>query len=138
MWNDKSGIIDNPRARDKNNPKCYSVSKNGKPSTTYFSLQKNFRHCSSVLFYPKTGRTHQIRVHCAHIGHPIVGDPIYSRCRKLPLDLPGQTLHAVQLGLDHPLTGERMVFDAPLPDLFEKLLAVLRRRTGTASVRRNM
>ena len=63
----------------------------------------------------------------------MVGDPTYSRCRKLPVDLPGQALHAVQLGLDHPITGERMVFEAPLPPVMEKLLLVLRRRSGTSS-----
>ena len=60
----------------------------------------------------------------------VVGDPTYSRCRKLPIELPGQALHAVQLGLDHPITGERMVFEAPLPEVLEKLLAVLRRRAA--------
>jgi 23S rRNA pseudouridine1911/1915/1917 synthase len=69
-------------------------------------------------------------VHCAHIGHPIVGDPTYSRCRKLPMALPGQALHAIQLGLDHPISGERLVCEAPLPPVFEKLLVLLRRRTG--------
>ena len=49
------------------------------------------------------------------MNHPVVGDPTYSRCRKLPIELPGQALHAVELGLDHPITGERMVFQAPLP-----------------------
>jgi 23S rRNA pseudouridine1911/1915/1917 synthase len=57
-----------------------------------------------------------------------VGDPTYSRCRKLPLELPGQALHAVQLGLDHPITKHRLVCEAPLPEVFERLLAVLRRR----------
>jgi 23S rRNA pseudouridine1911/1915/1917 synthase len=84
-----------------------------------------------MRFKLDTGRTHQIRVHCAHIGHPIVGDPVYSRCRKLPLALPGQALHAFQLGLDHPISRERMLFEAPLPEVFDKLLAVLRRRTQT-------
>jgi 23S rRNA pseudouridine1911/1915/1917 synthase len=58
----------------------------------------------------------------------VVGDPTYSRCRKLPVELPGQALHAFQLGLDHPITRERMLFEAPLPAVMEKLLAVLRRR----------
>ena len=62
------------------------------------------------------------------MNHPVVGDPTYSRCRKLPIELPGQALHAVQLGLDHPITRERMVFEAPLPSVMEKLLGVLRRR----------
>jgi len=64
------------------------------------------------------------------MGHPIVGDPVYSRCRKLPLQLPGQALHAVQLGLDHPISRERLVLQAPLPPVFEALLALLRRRAG--------
>jgi 23S rRNA pseudouridine1911/1915/1917 synthase len=55
---------------------------------------------------------------------------VYSRCRNLPLALPGQALHAVQLGLDHPINGERLVCQAPLPPVFEKLLALLRRRAG--------
>jgi len=69
-------------------------------------------------------------VHCAHMNHPIVGDPVYSRCRNLPLPLPGQALHAVQLGLDHPITGARLVCLAPLPPVLSRLLAVLRRRAG--------
>ncbi|MFL0789795.1 MAG: pseudouridine synthase, partial [Prochlorococcus sp.] len=73
--------------------------------------------------------THQIRVHCAHMGHPIVGDFTYSRCRKLPIELPGQALHAFQLGLDHPILMNRMLFQAPLPPVMEKLLSVLRRRS---------
>ena len=81
-----------------------------------------------LRFKLDTGRTHQIRVHCAHIGHPIVGDPVYSRARRLPVALPGQALHAFQLGLDHPVSRERLVCEAPLPPVFETLLAVLRRR----------
>ena len=69
-------------------------------------------------------------MHCAHSNHPVVGDPTYSRCRKLPMELPGQALHAIQLGLDHPISGERMVFQAPLPDVLDKLIAVLRRRNA--------
>ena len=62
------------------------------------------------------------------MGHPMVGDATYSRCRKLPVDLAGQALHAVELGLNHPVTGERMVLKAPLPESFERLLEMLRRR----------
>jgi len=69
-------------------------------------------------------------VHCAHIGHPIVGDPTYSRCRRLPMELPGQMLHAVRLGLNHPISGERLVFEAPLPERLTTLLARLRRHHG--------
>jgi 23S rRNA pseudouridine1911/1915/1917 synthase len=63
-----------------------------------------------------------------------VGDPVYSRCRRLPVELPGQALHAVQLGLNHPISGERLVFEAPLPPVFAKLLAALRRRTQSGAV----
>jgi 23S rRNA pseudouridine1911/1915/1917 synthase len=83
-----------------------------------------------LRFKLDTGRTHQIRVHGAHTGHPIVGDPLYSRCRRLPMELPGQMLHAVQLGLNHPISGERLVFEAPPPPAFAQLLALLRRRVA--------
>jgi 23S rRNA pseudouridine1911/1915/1917 synthase len=83
-----------------------------------------------LRFQLDTGRTHQIRVHCAHIQHPIVGDPLYSRARRLPVELPGQALHAAALGLNHPISGERLSFEAPLPETMERLLVVLRRRVG--------
>jgi 23S rRNA pseudouridine1911/1915/1917 synthase len=101
----------------------------GRHACTHWTLLERLGDYSLMRFKLDTGRTHQIRVHCAHIGHPIVGDPVYSRCRKLPLALPGQALHAFQLGLDHPISRERMLFEAPLPEVFDKLLAVLRRRT---------
>jgi len=99
----------------------------GRHACTHWRLIERLGDYSLMRFKLDTGRTHQIRVHCAHIGHPIVGDATYSRCRKLPIALSGQTLHAVALGLDHPITGERMQFEAPLPEVFEALLAVLRR-----------
>ncbi|MDP6193608.1 MAG: RluA family pseudouridine synthase [Prochlorococcaceae cyanobacterium ETNP18_MAG_1] len=106
----------------------------GRHACTHWTLIERLGDYSLLRFKLDTGRTHQIRVHCAHIGHPIVGDLTYSRCRKLPMDLPGQMLHAVQLGLDHPIDKQRMVFDAPLPNVLEKLLALLRRRIGNAGV----
>lgn len=74
-----------------------------------------------------TGRTHQIRVHMAYIKHPVVGDPVYGR-KNQKIKLNGQLLHAARLSFDHPKTGERMTFEAPLPDYFEKVLKDLRRR----------
>ena len=100
----------------------------GRHACTHWRLIERLGDYSLMRFKLDTGRTHQIRVHCAHIGHPIVGDVTYSRCRKLPIALSGQALHAVALGLDHPITGERLEFEAPLPEAFEALLAVLRRR----------
>ena len=105
----------------------------GRHACTHWTLVERLGDYSLLRFKLDTGRIHQIRVHCAHIGHPIVGDPVYSRCRKLPIALPGQALHAVQLGLDHPISRERLRFEAPLPPVFEALLAVLRRRHQTGS-----
>ena len=102
----------------------------GRHACTHWRLIERLGDYSLMRFKLDTGRTHQIRVHCAHIGHPIVGDATYSRCRKLPMALSGQALHAVALGLDHPITGERLQFEAPLPEVFEALLAVLRRRVA--------
>ncbi len=100
----------------------------GRHACTHWHLVERLGDYSLLRFRLDTGRTHQIRVHCAHMGHPIVGDATYSRCRRLPLALDGQVLHAVQLGLDHPISRERMLFEAPLPEPFERLLIQLRRR----------
>lgn len=76
-----------------------------------------------------TGRTHQIRVHAKYLGHPVVGDPLYGlKKQKFPLN--GQLLHAYKLALDHPSTGERMEFSAPLPDYFEDVLKKLGNKHG--------
>ncbi len=98
----------------------------GRHASTHWKLLERLGDYSLISFKLDTGRTHQIRVHCSHIGHPIIGDRTYSRCRKLPISLPGQMLHAVELGLDHPITKQRMVFKAPLPIIFESCLAFLR------------
>ena len=133
--NGDSGTIVGAVGRHPVDRKKYAVvsDASGRYARTHWTLMERFGDYSLLRFKLDTGRTHQIRVHCAHINHPVVGDPTYSRCRKLPVDLPGQALHAVQLGLDHPITGERMVFEAPLPPVMEKLLLVLRRRSGASS-----
>lgn len=77
-------------------------------------------------FRLETGRTHQIRVHAAHIHHPIVGDPLYSSNRSIPVKLTGQVLHAHRLSLIHPVTGDPLVAEAPLPEEIERLLRILR------------
>jgi 23S rRNA pseudouridine1911/1915/1917 synthase len=100
----------------------------GRHACTHWHLVERLGDYSLLRFRLDTGRTHQIRVHCAHMAHPIVGDATYSRCRRLPLALSGQALHAVRLGLDHPISRERMVFEAPLPEMFTRLLTHLRRR----------
>ncbi len=103
----------------------------GKYACTHWALLERLNDYSLLSFKLDTGRTHQIRVHCAHIGHPIVGDPTYSRCKKLPVNLSGQILHAIKLGLNHPITNERMEFEAPLPEEFEKLLRFLRKKVNS-------
>ncbi len=108
--------------------KKYSVVKDelGRYACTHWELKERLGDYSLLGFKLDTGRTHQIRVHCAHFGHPILGDQTYSRCRKLPIRLSGQVLHAIQLGLNHPSDNRKMVFQAPMPKTFHSLLKVLR------------
>jgi 23S rRNA pseudouridine1911/1915/1917 synthase len=125
-----SGTIVGAIGRHPADRKKYAVvdDASGRHACTHWRVIERLGDYALLRFKLDTGRTHQIRVHCAHINHPIVGDPVYSRARRLPVALPGQALHAVQLGLNHPVSGERIVCEAPLPAVFVKLLAVLRRQ----------
>ena len=125
----EEGKITGHIGRDNLNRKKYKVvdEKSGRYACTYWKLLERFGNYSLVSFKLDTGRTHQIRVHCAHINHPILGDPLYGRCKKLPCKLEGQALHATKLGLIHPINGEEMIFEAELPLEFKKLLNVLKR-----------
>jgi len=124
----EEGTITAPIGRHPVDRKRYAVvsDDSGRHARTHWRLLERLGDHSLLSFRLDTGRTHQIRVHCAHMGHPIVGDPLYSRCRRLPLALPGQALHAARLGLNHPISGERMVFEAPPPAVFTRLLGLLR------------
>lgn len=93
----------------------------GRLALTKYKLIKEFGGYSLVEFELKTGRTHQIRVHAAHIGHPVVGDKTYAKVKD-KFDLSGQLLHAYKLEFMHPTTGKWLSFEAPLPDYFEKVL----------------
>ena len=130
-----SGTVVGAIGRHPADRKKYAVVSDGsgRHACTHWRVIERLGDYALLRFKLDTGRTHQIRVHCAHTNHPIVGDPVYSRARRLPVDLPGQALHAVQLGLNHPISGERIVCEAPLPPAFEKLLAALRRRTQTGA-----
>ena len=100
--------------------------RNGKPAVTHYQVIDELNHqYTYIRCRLETGRTHQIRVHMASLGHPILGDNLYGPS-KCPFKLQGQTLHAKILGFVHPTTGEYMEFEAPLPDYFEKLLQKLR------------
>ena len=97
----------------------------GKHAVTHYRVLERFRQFTYVECRLETGRTHQIRVHMASIGHPLLGDAVYGPA-KCPYKLTGQTLHAGVLGIVHPRTGEYMEFTAPLPEYFEELLRKLR------------
>ncbi|WP_269622267.1 RluA family pseudouridine synthase [Prochlorococcus marinus] len=109
--------------------KRYAVVSNdtGRYACTHWELIERLGDYSLLTFQLDTGRTHQIRVHSAHIGHPILGDPTYSRCKKLPTNVKSQVLHARHLGLKHPIKNNEMLFEAPLPHTFEKILTILRK-----------
>tara|TARA_Y100001970_G_scaffold294330_1_gene450681 strand:+ start:8317 stop:9279 length:963 start_codon:yes stop_codon:yes gene_type:complete len=122
--NAKSGKIIGHIGRHPKDRKKYAVvnEKDGRYACTNWNLIETFGNYSLMSFKLDTGRTHQIRVHCAHINHPILGDPLYGRCKKLPCNLDGQALHANKLGFIHPITGKEMTFEAETPIIFKKLL----------------
>ncbi|WP_075720068.1 RluA family pseudouridine synthase [Roseburia sp. 499] len=95
--------------------------KNGKPAVTHYRVLERFSNHTYMEFELETGRTHQIRVHMASIGHPLMGDTLYGS-GKNPYHLQGQTLHAIVIGFVHPTTGEYVEVEASLPDYFQKLL----------------
>ena len=113
--------------RDKNDRKKMAVVPDGtgKHAVTHVHVLRRFSGYAYVECRLETGRTHQIRVHMAHIGHPLLGDEIYAGSRKSPYRLQGQCLHARILGFRHPVTGEYIETVAPLPDYFHHLLDIL-------------
>lgn len=119
------GVIDKPIGRHPTERKKMAVNeRNGKRAVTHYRVLQRFQGYSYIECSLETGRTHQIRVHLASIGHPLLGDEIYSN-RKCPFKLTGQTLHAKTLGFIHPSTGEYVEADAPLPEYFKHLLDIL-------------
>ena len=123
--NDNAGIIEGAIGRHKTDRKKMAITPDGKPAITEFRVLERFKDYTFVECSLKTGRTHQIRVHMTSIGYPLVGDPKYGS-RKNPFDIQGQALHSHILTLNHPSTGERMTFTAPLPDDMMKILKQLR------------
>ncbi|MDU5143172.1 MAG: RluA family pseudouridine synthase [Paenibacillus dendritiformis] len=122
------GTIDAPIGRDPHDRKMFAVTdRNSKRAVTHFQAAERFGDVTLVELQLETGRTHQIRVHMKYIGHPLVGDPMYTRgVRGVTMD--GQALHAATLGFVHPVSGELLQFEAPLPDDMEHLLYMLRNR----------
>lgn len=120
-----SGTIDGPIGRHHTDRKKMDVVQNGKPAVTHFKVIERFRNFTTIEAKLETGRTHQIRVHMSHIGHPVVGDPVYGK-KVQEFHLKGQALHAFILGFLHPRTGQYMEFSAPLPQYFEELVSKIR------------
>ncbi|MBQ9313794.1 MAG: RluA family pseudouridine synthase [Clostridia bacterium] len=116
-----NGVIDLPIGRHPTDRKKMAVVKEGKQALTHFKVLKRLDGYTLIEIELKTGRTHQIRVHMSHIGHPVVGDNVYSS-GKNPFGATSQMLHAYKLGFKHPKTGEWMEFTAPLPKEFEKIM----------------
>ena len=121
---DDEGTIDAPIGRDKRNRKLMSVNEDGKRAITHYKVLKRFRDYTYVQFKLETGRTHQIRVHMAHINHPLLGDDQYGR-QKCKFNLTGQCLHAKTIGFIHPSTKEYVEYEVEEPEYFKHLLDVL-------------
>lgn len=124
------GTINLPIGRhpvDRKKMAVVPVEKGGRPAITHWQIQERLGNYTLVHFELETGRTHQIRVHCARLGHPIVGDPVYSSDPRVGVNLPGQALHAWRLSVQHPISGAWIEAIAPPPRAFMTLLEKLRR-----------
>ena len=119
------GTIEAPIARNPKDRKKQAVIANGKPAVTHFEVLERFERYTLLALELETGRTHQIRVHLAYIGHPVAGDPLYGPKKTLTPNH-GQFLHAQTLGFKHPRTGEWMEFEAEVHEIFEQTLKNLR------------
>jgi 23S rRNA pseudouridine1911/1915/1917 synthase len=129
---DDLGTIDLPIGRhqgDRQKMGVTPIEHGGRAAVTHWQTLERIGNYSLMQFLLETGRTHQIRVHCAHYGHPLVGDSTYGSNRSLKVNLSGQALHARQLSLIHPLSEKLITAIAPLPAEFSKLLQVLRKRS---------
>lgn len=123
---DDEGTVDAPIGRSRRDRKKMAVVSDGRDAVTHWQVIARYAGWTHVRCVLETGRTHQIRVHMAHIGHPVAGDPLYGGRDELSVG--GQCLHARELELTHPRTGERMVFTTELPDYFKKVLTKLENR----------
>jgi len=126
------GTIDLPIGRhpvDRKKMAIVPEEKGGRRAVTHWQIKERLGNYTLMNFELETGRTHQIRVHAAQMGHPIVGDPVYSSGRSIGVNLEGQALHAWRLRLQHPVSGEWIEAIAPPPSTFLKLVSILQKRT---------
>ena len=135
------GTVDEPVGRHRSVRTRMAVRADGRPAVTHYRVMQRFRAHTLVRVELETGRTHQIRVHLAHIGYPLVGDPLYGGRRRLPAGastqlvealgaFKRQALHAARLQLDHPVTGREVHWEAPLPDDMTELIRILELDAG--------
>ncbi len=117
-----AAIARNPKDRKK----MAVVESNGKPAVTHYKVLERYKNYTYMQFKLETGRTHQIRVHMSSIGHPLLGDELYSGRQHSFSSLKGQTLHARWIGFIHPRTNNYVEFEAPLPEYFENLIKKLK------------
>lgn len=132
----ENGTVDQPIGRhpvDRQKQAIVPEEKGGRRAITHWHVKERLGNFTLMHFELETGRTHQIRVHSAFIGHPVVGDPVYSSGRSVGVNLPGQALHAWRLRLKHPATEDWIEAIAPVPASFTTLLETLRKRSfGTS------
>lgn len=119
------GVIETFIERSTKNRTMMAVSNKGRKAITHYEVLKRFENFTLCKFVLETGRTHQIRVHSAYIKHPIVGDTTYG-FKKQKFNLNGQLLHAIKLELSHPVSNERLTFEAPIPEHFLSVLSKLK------------
>ncbi len=123
---EEEGTIDAPIGRNPKDRKQMAVVEKGKSAVTHFKVLEQYQGYSLVECQLETGRTHQIRVHMAYIGHPLAGDPLYGTRKTLPGH--GQFLHAKTLGFEQPRTGEWLEFSVQPPEIFQQTVADLRKK----------
>ena len=127
---DSSGVVNAPIGRHQIDRKKMCVTdKNSKSAVTHYEVIEEFKDFSYIRCVLETGRTHQIRVHMAYLGHPLAGDDVYGP-KKVITELSGQCLHAKKLGFIHPVSGKYMEFESELPDTFKKFLIKQRNLTN--------
>ena len=127
---DDSGTVDAPIGRHPVDRKKMCVTqKNSKQAVTHYQVIARYQGYTHIRCILETGRTHQIRVHMAYLGHPVAGDPVYG-VRSEKVSFAGQCLHARKIGFIHPSTGEYLEFSSELPTYFEEFLFRLRNITG--------
>lgn len=124
---ENEATINMPIARNKKDRKKMAVDKDGKEAITHFKVLKRYDKYTLIEVKIDTGRTHQIRVHMAEIGHPVIGDEVYSN-GKNEFYVKGQMLHAKSLDFEHPITGKKMHLEAELPDYFKKVIDICEER----------